>query len=348
VNPDDPFVHVPPAVAADRLEGALKALGVPVDEGADVDLPDIGRVGAAAGILMSTLIELVVQAAIDDEGNSDSVSAHQAMILGLDTAAGGLRGRQLRTYTQVLQAWALGENMGRALGTDQALSVAGHCEAILRHIGGETEPDTGDGPAFAVGDEGAEPEADLAAEFTVPEADPARRLTRSCMALGILPAVGTHPDADPRASHPGYRVALLAGILTGRSTLEMINAGSDIHIADTGPLPFVWGRGFEYSLITSEDGTADEYTVSGVMMRLVNMIGAWHWQNSDNPDRPHSAAVAHLCAAAILATRADGLAASSVDVQAEFIALHGADAPGAHREAVDKAEAALAALRNLG
>jgi hypothetical protein len=344
-----------PDEAATKLEAALAALGVEVD--ADVELSATARAGAAAGLLMTELMHLTVAAAVLPDGDAD-MTVHRALVYALDVSAaeGDMHAELLNAYVNVLQLWTIGEPMQRAIGPDQAISAADHLEFVKGHLGGdkvahvdwESDDDAPTlaftGPFYA-GDHGAVPEDDIMEGFEPPHPDPVRRMSRSSMALGLLPAVRPAADnEDEGASHPGFTVATIAGALAARSTLEMINACRDIPDDNRYPIAALWSRGFTMGLITTPVPDVSDKVVAGIMMRIVSMVAAWH---ANAADTPRAKITADLCMAAALAARSDGLADSPIEEQAEYIALHGVDHADSHREAVELVEAALAALQNV-
>lgn len=341
-----------PADAARKLEAALAALGLVVDPDDAAALTPASRTGAAAGAIMATLIDLVVDAAVDESGNTD-LDVHRAMVYALDATAGDMRAEQLYAYLNVLQLWGIGPAMQNTIGPDQALSLADHLEAAKDHVDGDEDAhnvDTeDDGPEvqytgpFYAGDTRGAPDADLMAEFTPPDPDPVKRISRASMALGLLPGIAPSDDNDI-PHHPGFAVATIAGALAARSTLEMVNACRDIPEEHRYPITQLWCRGFGMGLITTPEGDVSDTAVAGIMMRIMGMIAAWHVGAAETP---RALAVGDLCLAAVHAARADGLESSSIDLQAEYIALHGVDNADSHREAVTLAESGLAALRNL-
>lgn len=346
-----PDQHVKPDEAADKLEAALAALGVDVDHDAGADLTPGTRAGAAAGAILATLIDLIVDTAVDETGETD-IDVHRAMVYSLDRLAGDMRTDQLLAYLNVMQLWGVAPAMQDAIGPDQALSLADHIEAAKNHIDGTDEEhgfhdvDTDDteyaGP-FYDGDPRGAPDPSLMAEFTPPHPDPVTRLSRASMALGLLPGIVPTED-NPAPHHPGFAVATIAGTLAARSTLEMVNACRDIPDEHRPPITQLWCRGFAMGLITTPEADVSDTVIAGVMMRIMGMIAAWHVNAAETP---RALAVGDLCLAAVQAARADGLESSSVDLLAEYIALHGADNGDAHREAVALAESGLATLRNI-
>lgn len=342
-----------PDEAATKLEAALAALGIEVDAGVELTAPT--RAGAAAGLLMTELMNLTVGAAVNDEGDAD-LAVHRAMVYALNASAGenDMHAEVLNAYVNILQLWTIGEPMQHAIGTDQAISAADHFEAVKEHLGGakvahvswESDadaPTTFLGPFWAGDGEKGAPESDLMAQFEPPDPDPVRRLSRSSMALGLLPGIRA-AEGNDLEDHPGYAVATLAGTLTARSTLEMVNACRNIPDEARYPIAELWSRGFAMGLITTPDGDVPDTTVAGIMMRVVGMIAAWH---ANAADTPRAQVIADLCMSAINAARSDGLAGAPIDQQAEYIAMHGVDHADSHREAVEYAEAALAALRSV-
>jgi len=163
------------------------------------------------------------------------------------------------------------------------------------------------------------------------------------MAMGLLPGLTAAIDSDVEPN-VGYGVSLLAGTLAARSTLEMVNAIRTIPDERRYLLAQLWVKGFTMGLVTTPDRKVPDAIISGTMMRILNLIAAWH---AGAGETPRARIVADLCMAALCAARSDGLAESSIDAQAEYIARHGVDHADSHREAVELAEAALAALRNV-
>lgn len=340
-----------PADAARQLEAALAALGLEVDPDAAADLTLGSRTGAAAGAILATLIDLVVDAAVDEAGNTD-LDVHRAMVYALDRTAGDMRAEQLYAYLNVLQLWGIGAPMQHTIGPDQALSLADHLEAAKDHVDGndhahnieaDDDPEVQYTGPFYAGDTRGTPDPGLMAEFTPPATDPVTRLSRASMALGLLPGIVPADDNDT-PHHPGYAAATIAGTLAARSTLEMVNTCRDIPEDHRRPIAELWCRGFAMGLITTPEGDVSDTVIAGVMMRIMTMIGAWHVNAGTTP---RALATADLCLAAVHAARADGLESSSIDLQAEYIALHGVDQGDAHREAITLAESGLEALRNL-
>jgi hypothetical protein len=348
-----------PDEAATKLEAALAALGIDVDTG--VELGARTRAGAAAGLLMTELMNLTVAAAVLPDGDAD-MTVHRSMVYALNASAGeaDMHAELLNAYVNVLQLWTIGEPMQRAIGPDQALSAADHFDAVKEHLGGEksvhgyweVDPDAdADAPTatfagpFYAGDSRGAPEDDLMETFEPPHPDPVRRMSRSSMALGLLPGVRPAEDNDAEgADHPGFAVATIAGALAARSTLEMINACRSIPDENRYPIAELWSRGFTMGLITTPVADVPDKVVAGIMMRIVGMVAAWH---ANAADTPRAQVVADLCMGAAHAARSDGLADSPIDEQAEYIALHGVDHTDSHHEAIRLAESAVVALKHL-
>jgi hypothetical protein len=339
-----------PEDAAAQLEAAL-AVFCDVDTEARAALDPAARAGSAAGLIMVEIMHRVIAAAVNDGTANPAVQAAMVYAVAVAAAEDGLSDALLHAYTNILQLWAIDGNMNPPMSSSQALSIADHLEHVKAHLDGDKEPhdlDTDDGPFVAAADAGQMPSPGtddddaLVGHFPRPHTDPVQRLTGSCKAMGFVPLLHVHSD-DPRDAHPGYTVAVLAGALASRSTLEMVNAVADVD-QDRASLSELWCRGFTMGLVTTADAHVDQWAVSGVMMRMVNMVAAWHWNQEDSP---RARIIADLCMGAVCAGRADGLTATGIETRAEYVALHGIDVDDSHRDALEYVESALAALRTV-
>jgi hypothetical protein len=337
--------HTDPSPYADldalpgRLEAAIEAITGerPHVEGALAGGMTTGmRIGAGAGILLGAVINAYYAAAGADDRLGTAFDVHHSLVVALESCAGAQRAQVVNTLINVLVSWLGTPTMRDQLGA-QAEAAIDHLESAFHHIDAGADED-GEAAPIAPHEAEGMPFAPASAPDGAVD-----RLGEAASALGIKPVIAVEGADDTAHDHPIVPVAVMAGIVTGRATMEFIDMASsaDDHMrAHAAPL---WVTGFVQGVAFGAEPRDD--VVAGAALRLVNIIGMWH---EHRPDAPYAPAIAALCRAANHAGRAGGLSSSEVDVRAEYIANYGADEGDAARKALAAAEEAVKALKNTG
>lgn len=328
-----------PETATGRLVAALAA----IDDLAAADIRDsmiatdpIEQAGAAAGILITRVVDVLVAAAGGPTGGDrhDAVTAHIAAAAAANQVTGEAAAGFVTTCANLLWSVVQYPAFTETHGPRLAEAFADHLEAIvdhgLAHRNGEHILDTTTGTDDT--ETGVDPDDDG-------EHPSIRRLGDACSALGITPVIAV--DGPTGIDHHAVPVAALAGILTGRAALEYASAIEDAPSILSGVLGPIWARGMRAGVTTNPAEAAEDALVAGVMMRQVMNLAKWFTNETDTRRAP---AVALLLDAAVSAARTDALEAADVDALAEFMANTGTDAADEHAAALDKAGEAITHL----
>lgn len=339
-----------PEDIVERLERALAALAgtepVTIDpDGTIAEAGPVARGGAATGLLLSSLLGLFVEL-----GAADVPTAQHTLMVALDMHASDARTGIAELLLNIVESWMHTRAMHEDVTSEQALSAIDHLGEAREHMQGAKEPHyaaVGDlddlHDTFTNLDDILADDGEDGLDVPPPAAGALERLTDAAAALGILADI--HTATAGGLEHPGFPVALAAGLVTGRVTVEMVNACRDVPEEGRGAVPGMWVEGFRYGVTVDPAGPPPDDLVAGVMLRIANLIAAWHLSEERNNTR--SDAIGHLLTAAAEAGRADGLAGASVDQLAEFIAHRGSDHTDAHTAALASAEAGLEALQKV-
>lgn len=305
------------------------------------------RGGASAGLLIAAAIDAYYQFTMPED--SDDVDVHRALVISLERAAGAHRINVMHTFINIVMSWLTSGRADDQLAADDVAAALMHLGSAYTHTQSHIEA-TEDAPEA----DGAGPDGlheDTGAESYAPHSMPSAavdRLGEAASALGIVPVVAVETDdgdPDDAHDHPLVPVAVLAGVVTGRATMELITMidSADAHMgAHAGPL---WVSGFTSGITSPFAPEPREDVVAAAALRLVHLIGLWHENRSDATYAP---AIAALCKGAAHAGRAQGLGTADVDVQAEYIAVYGVDEAAAARNALTSARDAVKALIDAG